>query len=83
MSNHLAPVPSSNRYADLYLSDLNCAPVFEELVISKTINPTNTYFVVPTIVSLDRTPTTVLNKCRKTRGRKQLDTIQRAQSYTS
>ena len=83
MWNQSAPVPLLKGYAEIYLSYSENAPVFEEMVSSKTINLINTYFVVPPIVALYCTPTKVLKKCRNKRRRKQLDIIQRAQSDTS
>ena len=72
-----------NGYADLYSSNSYRTPVFEEMIsIDKTVNPINTYSVVPPSVSLVITPTKVLKKCRKKRIRKKLATIKRAQSDT-
>ena len=47
MLSQVFPVPLSNGCADIYLYDLDDAPVFEEMVSSnKTLNPINTYFLV-------------------------------------
>ena len=76
LMNQVAPVPSLNGYTDLYLSDLDNAPVFEEIGSSdKNVNPINTYFVVTPIVALVSTPPKVIKKRCKTRHRKNIDTI--------
>ena len=53
------------------------------VISNKTLNPINTYFVVPPSVALVSTPTKVLNKSCKTRRSINLDTIKRSQSYTT
>ena len=74
----------SNGYTDLYSSDSDDDPLFEEMVSSnKTLNPINTYFVLPQSVALVITPTKVLKNLRKTRHRKNLVTIKIAQSDTT
>ena len=83
MPNRVAPIPTYNGYNDIYYSDSDKEPVFEEMVDSKTLNPIYTYIVVPQLLTLDTTPTKVLNKQRKIRGRKRLATIKRAQSDTT
>ena len=56
LTNQAAPMPTSNRYADLYSSD----SVFEEMVDSKTLNPINTYSVVALSKATIFTPHNVL-----------------------
>ena len=58
----------------------NDEPVFEEMVDGKTLNPINTYIVLPPPLTLAITPTKVLKKKRKIRGRTIIATIKRAQS---
>ena len=50
---------------------------------SKIVKSINTYSVVPQILTLTSTPTKLLKKQRKIRGRTQLATIKRAQSDTT
>ena len=50
------------------------------LDINFIINPINTYTVVPPKLTLVSTPSKVLKKQRKIRGRKRLATIKRSQS---
>ena len=52
MPNQSAPMPTPNRYADLYSYDSEYEPAFEEMVDSKTLKPINKYYVVP----LSKTP---------------------------
>ena len=47
LPNQFIPMPTSNRYNDLYYYDSEDEPVFKEMVISKTLKPINTYSVVP------------------------------------
>ena len=42
LPNQEAPVPLSDGYADLCLSESDNSPVFEEMVSSKNLNPINT-----------------------------------------
>ena len=67
--NQAAPAPSYKGYADLYLSDPDNAPVFEEMVgdeVNKPINPISKYDVSPPVVVLKIIPYKVLKKRRKT-----------------
>ena len=83
MTNRVAPTPTSNGYNNIYSSESDDNPVFEEMVDGKTLKPINTYIVVPQPLTLASTPTKVLKKQRKIRGRKITKTINRAQSYTT
>ena len=84
MPNRAAPPLTSNKYNDLYSSDSDEDPVFEEMVDSNPIvNTINTYIVVPPKLTLFSPPPKVLKKQRKIRGRTRLATIQRAQSDTT
>ena len=57
--------------------------MFEEVAKSnKTVNPINTYSVVPRSLTLDSTPTKMLKKRRNTRRRSQLATIKNPQPDT-
>ena len=77
-------MPSLNGYVDLYSSDLDDAPVFQEIFNSnKTANPINTYYVVPKSVTLVSTPTKVLKKRCNIGSMKNLGTIKRSQSDTT
>ena len=76
-------MPTSNKYANLYSSDSEDEPVFEEIVSNSTINSINTYYVVPLNKILDSTPTKLVNKQRKMRRRTQIVTIKRSQSDTT
>ena len=80
MPNRVAPIPTYNGYNDLYYSDSDDGPVFEEMVDSKTLKPINTYIVVPQPLTLSSTSTKVLKKQRKIRVRKKLAKIKRSQS---
>ena len=62
MPNRAAPTPTSNGYNNLYSSDSDDNPVFEEMVDSNSINPINTYIVVPPNLTLVITPHKVLKK---------------------
>ena len=80
LPNISAPITTSNGYSDLYLSDSEDDPVFEEMVSNdKTVNSINTYSVVPLNKTLASTPIKVLKKQRKRRGRTHLATIKQAQ----
>ena len=58
--------------------------MFEEMFISnKTVDPINTYFVVPPNVALVGTPPKAIKKRRKTRHSKNLATIKGSQSDTT
>ena len=82
--NCAAPPLNSNGYNDLYSSDSDKDPVFEEMVDSNPIIKTiNTYIVVPPNLTLVRPPPKVLKKQRKIRGRTRLATIQQSQSDTT
>ena len=59
MPNRFAPIPTSNEYNNLYSSDSDDDPVFEEMVGSKTLKSINTYSVVPQLSTLASTPTKV------------------------
>ena len=84
MPNHVAPIPTSNGYTDLYSSDSDDDPVFEEMTSDfKTVKSNNSYSVVPQLLSLASTPTKVPKKYCKIRGRKKLATIKRAQADTT
>ena len=83
MPNRVTPTPTSNGYNDIYSSDSDDNPVFEDLVDSKTLQPINTYIVVPQPLILYSTPPKVLKKQRKIRGRTRITTIARAQSDTT
>ena len=41
MPNHVAPIPTSNGYNNIYSLDSNDNPVFEEMVDGKTLKPIN------------------------------------------
>ena len=63
MPNSPAPDLTSNGYNDLYSSDSEEDPVFEEMVDSNPIVKTiNTYFVEPHNLTLVRPPTKVIKK---------------------
>ena len=63
MTNSDAPPLTSNGYNDLYSSDSEDDPVFEEMVDSDPIiNTINTYIVVPTKITLFSPPPKVLKK---------------------
>ena len=57
LKNQSALMLTSNGYADLYSSDSEDEPVFEEMVSTNTINSINTYYVVPLNTTLASTPT--------------------------
>ena len=62
LKNKAAPIPTSNGYADLYSSDSEDNPVFEEMVSNyKTVNSINAYSVVPPRLTIASTP----NKAQK------------------
>ena len=83
MPNRAAPPLTSNSYNNLYSSDSDEDPVFEEMVDSNPIIKTiNTYIVVPPKLTLVSPPPKVLKKQKKNRGRTRLATIQRTQSDT-
>ena len=46
LTKQALPMPTSNRYADLYSSDSEGEPVFKEMDDSKTLNTINKYSVV-------------------------------------
>ena len=76
MPNHATPTPNPNRYNDIYSSDSEDNPVFEEMVDSNyIINPTNTYIVVPPNLTLVIASPKVLKKQRKIRVRTRLANI--------
>ena len=80
------PDPSSNGYANLYFSDFEDAPVFDEIVgdeVNKPIKPISTYNVYHLVVALKSKPYKVLKKHRKTIFQRELATIKREQSYPS
>ena len=83
MPNRVAPIPTPNWYNDLYSLDSDDDPVFEEMVDNKTLKPINKYFVVPQLLTLASTPTKVLKRQIKTRGRKRIATIKKEQSNTT
>ena len=76
-------MPTSYRYANLYSSDPEDEPLFEELIDCKTVKPINTYYVVPLSKTLISTPHKVLKKQHKTRRWTQLATIKQEQSDTT
>ena len=80
MPNRAVPTPTSNGYNNLYSSESDDDPVFEEIVDSNYIKPINTYILVPPNLTIVSTPTKALNKKRKIRGRTRLTTIKQAQS---
>ena len=48
LPNQAAPMPTSNGYADIYSSDSDNEPLFDEMVSTdKTVNSIHTYYVVP------------------------------------
>ena len=70
MPNRVAPIPTSNGYNDLYSSESDNNPVFNEMVsIFNTVKSINTYSAVPQLLELASTPNKVLKKQRKIRGR--------------
>ena len=80
MPNRAARTLNSNGYNDLYSSDYEDNPFFEEMVDSNSImNPINTYTVVPSNLTLVSTPPKVLKKQRDIRERTRLATIKQAQ----
>ena len=83
MPKRVAPIPTSNGYKNIYYSESNNNPVFEEMVDNKTLKPINKYFVVPQLLTLASTPTKVLKRQIKTRGRKRIATIKQEQSDTT
>ena len=80
MPNRLAPTPTYKGYNNTYLLDSDNNQVFDEMVDSKTIKTIKTYIVVPTPLILASTPSKVLKKKRKIRGRTRPSTINQAQS---
>ena len=78
MPNCAALTSTSNGYNNIHSSESDDEPVFKEMVDSKSINPINTYIVVPPNLTLVITPPKVLNKQRKIRGRKRITTINQA-----
>ena len=82
--NRAAPTPTYNGYNDIYSSESEDNPVFEEMVDSSPIIKTiNTYTVIPPKLTLVSTSPNVLKKKRKIRGRTILTTIKQAQSDTT
>ena len=82
--NHVASIPTSDGYTDIYSSDSGDEPLFEEMFSNfKTVKSINTYSLVPQLLTLASTPTKVLNKQRKIRGREKIATIKRVQSDTT
>ena len=82
--NRVAPIPTSNRYNNLYSLESDDDPVFKEMVSNFiTVRSINTYSVVPQLLTLASTPDVVLKKQRKIIVRKKLSTIKRAQSDTT
>ena len=84
--NQADPSPSYKGYADLYLSDPDNAPVFEEMVgneVKKHINTISKYDVSPPVVVLNIIPYKVLKKRRKTICQGEISTIKRTQLDTS
>ena len=48
LTNQAVPMPISNGYANIYSSDSEDDPVFNEMVSNdKTVNSINIYYVVP------------------------------------
>ena len=84
MPNRPAPTLTSNSYNDLYLSDSEEEPVFEEMAdINPIVKTVNTYIVVPPKLTISSPTTKVLQNQRKIRGRERLATIQKSQSDTT
>ena len=84
MTNRPAPPLTSNGYNDIYSSDSEEDPVFEEMVdINYIVKTVNTYIVEPHKLKIVRPPTKLLKKQKKIRGRTRIATIQRAQSDTT
>ena len=84
LPNQAVPMPTFNKYANLYSSNSYDNPVFEEMVINdKTSNSINTYYVVLLNSTLANTTTKVLKKLRNIIYRTQLATIKRARSDTT
>ena len=84
MPKQAAPITTSNRYADIYSSDSEDDLVFKEMVSDyKTVNSINTHHIVPPHLTIARTPTKVLKKQSKTRGKKNIATIKQSQSDTT
>ena len=84
MPNQVAPIPTSIRYNDLYSSESEDDPVFEEMVSNyKTVNSINTYSIVPQLLTLASTPNIVIKKQRNTRCRTHLATIKRVNYNTA
>ena len=82
--NQVAPTSTPNGYADLYSSDSDDKPVFEEILINNnTVNPIYIYSVVTPSLTLASTLNKVLNNRRNTRHVKQIAVIKRSQSDTT
>ena len=82
--NQVLPIPTSNCCIDIYSSNLEDDPVFEDMVSNhETVNSIDTYSVLPQRLTLSSTSTKVLKKQRKTRVGTQIATIKWSQSDTT